>query len=533
MTISTYSTNMTDVYAGAGSTTGWSAIGGGPSGLNAETDYFIQGTGMTSKNAFASARRGMILNDGVDRAAAIGTDGAVLIWTTHSTPNSLDTIANGGITLLVGSGDADYKHWYVGGSDTIEFMGWILAAVNPSEATDEADAGTPTAIEDHFGILFDLPIGGPTKGAPNAIDAIRVGRCDLIYEFGTGADPEATFDLAVIDKGNVADRLGLIQARNGSFFMSGLHQLGSSANAVEFTDSAKTMFWNDHPAVTAPFNTIEILNASSIINMTNIAMKALGTKSPGTWVTTDNATVNLVGCSFIDMGAFGFDTNTTANSTWVNCLQIDINGANISGSTIQDANVAANESASLWNIAVSPVDGIDGVTFEMGATLTHAIEFGTTSPLTMTLNDCVFAGYNTTVNDQNNSTFHIRRTSGTVTINITGSGTSAANLTYRSDGATVIIQQNVNVTFDTMKNDTEVRVYDNSTGVEITGIENATAGTSDNRNFVATVGAGTVVDYVILSIGFEYIRVEAFTWPSTNQTINVAQRVDRNDIGTT
>ena len=116
MTVSTYTTNMTDLYAGAGSTANWTALGGGAAGLNAETDYFIQGTGMTSKNAFANNRRGMMLDTLSDRASLIGTDGAVMIWTTHTTPNSLDTIANGGITLLVGNSDSDYKHWYVGGS---------------------------------------------------------------------------------------------------------------------------------------------------------------------------------------------------------------------------------------------------------------------------------------------------------------------------------------------------------------------------------------------------------------------------------
>jgi len=185
MTVSTYTTNMTDLMVGAGDKANASALGGGAAGLNDETDYFIQGTGMISKNAFASAKKGIIYDCISDRASLVGTDGAFLVWTTHATPNSLDIQANGGIDMVIGNATNAYKHWYVGGSDSIEFMGWILAAVNPSETTDEADTGSPTAVEDHIGIMWDLPTGGPTKGAPNALDAIRAGRCDLIYEFGT------------------------------------------------------------------------------------------------------------------------------------------------------------------------------------------------------------------------------------------------------------------------------------------------------------------------------------------------------------
>lgn len=436
MAVSTYSTNMTDLFVGAGDSANATAIGGGPAGLNDETDYFIQGTGMISKNAFASSKRGMIYNTGADRASLIGTDGAFLMWTTHATPNSLATMANGGIDMIIGSGTGDYKHWYVGGSDTIEFMGWVLAAVNPSETTDEADTGTPTAVEQYVGVLFDLPSGGPTKGAPNALDAIRAGRCDIIYELGTSTDPDASFDLAVQQRGGVTDRWGLIQLVNGSYFLSGLHQLGSSTNVVNFTDSNKSLFWRDHPAVTAPFNTVEIQNASSVISLTSISWKALGTKSPGTWVTTDNATVTLTACSFIDWGDFGFDTNTTVDgTTFLNCGQITHGGATMNGSIVSGYEGTANTSALIYNVASDPNGKMDGMSFTKGTAATHAIEFGTTSPLSMTLTDVDFSGYNA-ANGQNDSAIHIKRTSGTVNITISG---GSGTVSYRTDGAIVNI----------------------------------------------------------------------------------------------
>jgi hypothetical protein len=454
MAVSTYTTNMTDLLVGAGDSGNCTGLGGGASGLNNETDYFIQGTGCTTKNAFASARKGFIWNSAADRASLPGTDGAFLMWVTHATPNSLDTIANGGITMLVGSSTSDYKHYYVGGSDTIEFMGWILAAVNPSETADEADAGTPSAVEQYFGVLWDLPTGGPTKGAPNAMDAIRAGRCDIIYELGTSTDPDASFELAVTNRGDVTDRWGLIQLRNGSYFCSGLHQLGSSTNVVNFTDSNKSMFWNDHPAVTAPFNTLEIQNASSVVNMTNISWKALGTKSPGTWVTTDNATVNLTTCSFIDWGQMTFASNTTVDTcTFLGCLRINHGGATMNGSSVVESQVAADEGALFYDEAVDPDGEMDGMTFSKGTNAHHAIRFGTNVPAAMTLRNCTFTGFGST-DDANDSVFRFDDTTGNITLNLIGCTTDGTFSVDDAAGVTVTIVLNPVTTLVHIDDDT-------------------------------------------------------------------------------
>jgi hypothetical protein len=526
MVVSTYTTNLTDLYAGAGSTTNWSALGGGASGLNAETDYFIQGTGCTTKNAFASTRKGMIFDCVTDRASLIGTDGAFLMWTTQATPNSLDTIANGGITMVIGSGTGDYKHYYVGGSDTIEFMGWILAAVNPSETTDEADAGTPSAVEDHIGVLFDLPTGGPTKGAPNAIDAIRAGRCDLLYEFGTGADPDASFTLAVADKGDVTDRLGLIQLVNGSYFCSGLHQLGTPTNAVNFTDQNKTMFWRDHPGVTAPFNTIEVDNASSIISLTNIIWAALGTKTPGRWLTTADATIGITTSTFTDWGTFVFDSNTTATgAVWRRCDQVTTGGGIYTG-CLFDSSPAATAVLAATPAEAALISDSEFVSDGNG----NGLEI-TGTAADITLSNVDFTGYSL-VTDADKA-IYVNIASGSMTINISGGTGVTASSHVRTAGATVTVSADVSVTFDKMKDDTEVRVYNSATGVEIAGIEDATAGTVDNRSFTWSAPAATVVDYVIhhwsgAAPFYQTIRVNDFTVPSANVTLDINQLVNRN-----
>ncbi len=251
--------------------------------------------------------------------------------------------------------------------------------------------------------------------------------------------------------------------------------------------------------------------------------------TPGVDNIEATATANLSNVGFIGTGVTILKTGANFNGCrWIGCDQITNDGGTTINSDVSGYEGTANTSAMIWDVNQDPNGELDGMSFTMGTAATHAIEFGQNSPTTITLDNCVFSGYNTTTNNQNDSTFHIKRTSGTVTINITGSGTPPANLTYRSDGATVVIQQNVNVTFDGMKDNSEVRIYAAGTKTELAGIENATAGSPDDRSFTASLSAGTSVDYVIHNNNYEYIRVEGYTWPSTATTIGIQQRLDRN-----
>ena len=120
----------------------------------------------------------------------------------------------------------------------------------------------------------------------------------------------------------------------------------------------------------------------------------------------------------------------------------------------------------------------------------------------------------------------------TVTINLLeGTSSDTAFTSGNQDNvnsSTIVFVQNVTVTFDEMKDLTEVRIYAAGTMNELDGIEDATAGSVDDRNFAASITAGTSVDYVLHSVLYETIRVESFTWPTLDQTIVVAQRLDRN-----
>ena len=443
MTAATYTTNLADIFTD-GSTTGWTSIGTGGAGLTQETDYFIQGTSCMSKAAFASSTKGMIYSYGSD-AGGTGTDGAYIAWMSHTAPNSLANKSAGGMQFLIGSGTGDYEQYYVGGADTMTFLGWELVAVSETISGDNT-TGTPSAtVESYFGALWNLPSGGPTKGAPNVIDGIRFGRCDAIIQFGDATpNGPATFDGCVSSLDSTTNRYGLLTQRKAgaAFENSGLIQFGSSTNAVLFEDSDKTILLRDHDHVTANFHTWEVQNASSSVTLTRITVQALGTTSTGRWVTTDNATLAFTGCSFIDMGVFGFESNATINGClFLRCDEITANTADLIGSSVVACKAAADGACVIWDVATDPDGYLDDMTFDSvdSTNAIHAIEFGTTSPTSITLRGIDFSGFNAS-SGQNDSAFNVLRNSGTVTINLVGcsSDVSLTN-SYKTAGATVVV----------------------------------------------------------------------------------------------
>lgn len=460
MTAATYTTNLADIFTD-GSTTGWTAIGTGAAALTQETDYYIQGTSCMSKGAFAASTKGMIYSFGSD-AGGSGTDGAYIAWMSHTAPNSLASQSAGGMQFLIGSATGAYEQYYVGGSDTLTFLKWELVAVNEAISGD-ATTGSPSAtVESFFGGLWDLPSAGPTKGAPNVIDGIRYGRCDIIIEFGdTGTTP--SFDTILTDLETATNRYGLLVQRQpgGAFENSGLLLFGTSTNPCTFTDSNKTITIRNHNHVTANFHTWEVRNASSVISFTNLNVAALGTVSPGRWLTTDNATMTWTSCNFTDMGTFAFLTNTTIDScTFRRCAAITHGGANMSGSTIATPSVAADTSALVYNIATDPNATMTNMEFSKGAASHHAIELGTSSPTSMTFTGVTSSGFNAS-NAATDSFFHVKRTTGTVTLNLVG---TTGNFSYKTDGATVVLVVDPVTTTVTVRDNTgallqDARVY--------------------------------------------------------------------------
>jgi hypothetical protein len=439
MTAPSYTEDLSDIDL-AEATTNWAEStdsnwddGGSPT---ADADYpYIQNTKAISQQMTKASICSLIANNG--SGITLPTDGAYFVWQAYSSNLGIDTFANGGMRVIVGSGLADFKAWDVGGSDfgRYPYGGWMNHAVN-STLTADYTVGSPTSTEQYVGAACKTTVA-IGKGNPHAVDAVRYGRGSSIFEYGDLGNGYCTFAGFAAQDETSTNRWGLITTVPGGYLWKGKMTLGTATNAVDFRDSNVNIVVDETPKVTANFNTIEVNNASSRVDWDNIKITALGSTSPGRLVCNANADLNWDSCQFTDMGAFTFGgTNSTSTNTiWNGCGLVTAAGAILSGSKILDSTVAADASALNWNVASDPDGELDNMTFVKGTNAHHAIEFGTSSPLTMTVRGWTTSGFNAS-DAQNDSTFYVARTTGDVTINVIG---GSGNFSYKSAGANVTV----------------------------------------------------------------------------------------------
>jgi hypothetical protein len=440
MAVPTYGTDLTDInlVETAGGTTSWSALGGGASGLASETDYFVQGDGCISKAGFTATTKGMIY-DATTTTVASGD--AIYMWIKQNNRNLMDTQANGGTQLCIGSSSTAFDRFYVDGSDSegSDLAGWRTFAVDPT-ATPSATTGSPTNTN-FIGAQWKILGSGSLKGNPNGIDAFRHGR-ELTVIDGQAAD-YGTFQKAANFDSATTRRWGILTPTPGALQFHGAFVMGTVATAVDFRDLGANIVVLEDEFVAAGFNEFEIRHASSNVEWTNVVISHLGTTAPAV-LTLNVGTFTGEACQFSGCATTTFkSTSACTNSTWTNCEAVDAQGADLTGSSILTPNVSANTSGLIWNISQDTDGSLDNMTFTKTAgTAHHAIEFGTAIPsaASYTLRNCAFgtdfsATEGGTTGDE---TFHFLDTTGTITLNLVG---CTGNFGYRTAGVAVTIVQ--------------------------------------------------------------------------------------------
>ncbi len=446
----------------------------------------------------------MLYNMGAGQTIPSGS--AVFMWLYFWAPNALAIEANGGLQLLIGSATTAFRQWYLKGSDTLTYGGWLCAAVDP-EVAASATTGSPTTTRQYFGAQANIT-GAVSKGQPLGIDAFRYG--STIQAVSGESGNYATFLGASAQNDSISNRWGLFQSIDGGYLMQGRFLLGTSATAVDFRDSNRNIAIANTKFVGSSFNRFEIQNASSIVQWTNITVSALGTTSKGNFIVTDNAQVTLTGCSFNNTGTFSLQSNTTiSNCAFRSTGNITQSSSTIIGSEFIGCTIISDNPTLISNNA-----------FTLSGTH-HAIEI--TTPGTSTLAGNTFSNFGS--NDSASAAVY-NNSGGAITLNISG---ALAPTIRNGTGATTTINNTVTVTLTGLKDNTEVRIFDQAQN-ELAGTEDATAGTTNNRSFAFSLEAGLVVDIMIVSLSYENIRLEDYTIPASATSIPIQQIFDRNYI---
>ena len=498
--------------SGALGTVTWSEpTGSGAGGTAAqETDYFIVGTAIVAKSYNATGVGG--LGAATTSAATIPTDGAIYVWTYFSAPNALATKANGGMQVIVGNTLANYRRYYVAGSDTYTYGGFVCYPVNPTVAAS-ATQGTPNTTYQYFGMATNV-LNAIQRGNPFGIDAIRFGRGTLQCVEGDLANGYANFAAAAarndLNTGGTIHRWGILQANNGVFQFQGHLLMGTASTIVDFRDSNRAITIQANEFVTSGFNLFEVRNAASRVDWTDITISSLSTVSRGNFLATNNATINFNGCTFNDMGTFTFQSNTSViDTTFRRCQTITHGGASITQSLI----VGSPSTTALTTANPSTITDTEFVSAGTG----HAITI--TTPGTYTLSGIIFTGYGT-AGTTNAAIFN--NSGGAVTLNISGGG--SVPTIRNGTGATTNVVASANVTLTGLIADSEVRAYlgtNPATATELAGVE------SSGTSFNFAQSSGGQQGYIhIIHVNYQPVFLP-ITYSSTDVSIPIQQIVDR------
>lgn len=355
-----------------------------------------------------------------------------------------DTIANGGFGLSLAEGNATTDAtgtWYVG-PQAGYLGGWASYVIDPTNDFDNVVAGTPVwtlagnpaqlNAVDGFGCRWKttVTITGNTNNA--FVDSISVGE-GYRATLGDAGSAEVVFQDYIDFEDTVSTgRFGGLRAISGLLLAKCKLYVGalSGATNTEMIDSGFTVVWEQQvlsdgvtSAVAAGFYEF---GASQGTGTTDITLSdgTLAAKSP------HDVVVSLSGINGVTITTVALDRGRTValddacswnDSSITNTGLITLGGATFSGNTLSGSTVAADASAMIWDFNADPNGELDDITITKGAAAHHAIEFGTTAPLTMTLTGWTTSGFNA-ADANNDSTFLFadRGSDVTWTLNVVG-----------------------------------------------------------------------------------------------------------------
>ena len=480
----------------AESTTGWTKFDLLDSDIKKEGDYGITGT-------FRADATDGYYNAGTAPVTAVGK--TFRMWLNTISVPYLETEALGGMELSMFDGTTT-EYITIFGSDTY-FGGWFNIVIDPALFTTLTLANI-----EQWGIRPQYHTAA--KNVDNTwVDALKY-LDGYSMTGGTSGDEITLATIEEADRGTtILYGYGVTTAVSGVYYCTGKHQYGTGATTTWVLLNGEILVFEDN-LIAVGLHEISGVGTGTRVTITDSVIRAAGTTdNPRFGFDMSDADLLLFsmdGSFLTRAAASAFKSGqTVTGNTFNDCGQIDANGADFRGTTVKGYEGTANTSALIWTPATDPNGLLDAMSFEMATTATHAIEFGILSPLTMTLTGIDFSGYDTGVTiNQNDSPLHIKRTTGTVTINL--SGCSGINeYGYRTDGATVVLAATVPL---------KVTVVDRG-GIAVVGAQTAIYKVSDDTELMNedTIAGG--------------IASADFAYPGSDVPVYI--RVRKSSIGTT
>jgi hypothetical protein len=508
MAAPTLVSGLTDIETFDGSPT-FTSIGGG-AGASVSTDVVKQGSQSAGRKANSTGRYGFAATvTGVDFTVAGRLYWAW--WNILYSPNLLDTRANGGVRMLLGTGGVtNYNEYYVGGNDfgpdgrPVVAGKWYRSVIDVNNVAASATGGSGATLTniDRIGITVNYTSTPSGNLLHFYIDGAQYGS-GFQFTGGTGGDPVAMTDVSTYTE-NSSRAWGISQFEKGAYFCNGTIIPGSGATTTTFTDTDQAIFFeqqNYYDGVTASSvlndnsQTIAPAGSGSTNSITNTVIKASGDDKPALDFSDTNITLTFSGNSVSGAEFATFASGQTVSNNVFNlCGLVTHGGATISGCTFRDSTSSAS-------VLSSNTSTITNSTFESDGS-NHAIEISATG--TFSLTGHTFTNYAATDGSTGNEVIY-NDSGGSVTLNASGV-TGTISVRNGSGASTTVVNS---VTLD-------VHVQDVSTN-NIQNAQVAVYDSSDDSELVneLTNASGNIVQASIGSNTDIYVRVRKSTTGST------------------
>lgn len=552
--------NRTNISTGE-SATGWEDISGSARAVDSEISY---DTYTGSIGAYCTTTRDATLyNNGATGLFTSGDHAYLLI--NCGIVSLLQTKALGGTTVRVtGATATDWAEFELFGSDewpTAFAGGWVQIVVDIDEllANPTNTNGTPPTVGNiqRFGVTFITATVMP-RMADNfwvgGFKRLPANTPAIIVEGRSGGSVDWDWDL-ISAVAAVQLSAVLLPGPGGSVVCRGPIQFGINDTTTHaFTETNKTLLWDTQEVMLDGFYSLSALgNSGGTTNITFGVKTGTGDDATGAqggviqadpvagtrWDMDFNDPnldgVNFYGVQCVYGGDFLLDDVAVSciSTAYIDCTSALVTNSEQLRVQVIDPNVGAG-------VAFMTTDDLGDIVnsfFESNG-VGHAVELTTPIVASQTNKGNDYIGYDTADPGTANNKAVYNNAAGAVTISTTGGGSNLTEDFHVRNGASAstTVTATVTVTFDKMRDNTEIWVFPTGvTGIgnEIAEIEEATAGTPDNRNFAWSAAQGTVVDYIIHhwdpdAEDYQHFRVEGFTVPAADVTIDISQILDRN-----
>ena len=321
-------TNLTN--AEAADSASWVEIGGNPSS-GQEADIVLQGSASRSKKV-SSKEAGMMFDNGSGIDLSADANKHVYIWMNVATVGILDTLANQGIFIRLGTTTANYHDYVVGGSETYG-GGWVRFVIDLTKTpTRVGGTGLTTTSVRYFG--GGCTTTGSAKSENFIIDRIDYGSDGLQIDEGDATQPCSWQELFDADDLS-ANKYGIITARAGKFFLRGPVYIGDAA-------STSSTLWEDLSNADVVFEDVQYYNGTALVSAIDADVLYHVTGQGNATGTTDIDFGQVVGTGDDRRGVSGgsiktegpeftldFETDIADLDT-VNFYGVQVQGANLS-----------------------------------------------------------------------------------------------------------------------------------------------------------------------------------------------------------